>query len=542
MKLSSTISHRQTDHNKYLMRDLINLFDNLIHESVGLARRKPGEQFRNSSGDVIVFQGLYFFPEKGNYKDETSLADGLELACRDLGILPSQVYWTNRANARMLAFGIAHFTDLTNKDYYLGRYLATINANRNANSFPHEAIPGGFVYQSAVGLKERSGYKPSDILTDFENQTPETIYQQIVAKFGQDSDLARATQAFMISDSFPLVIDKGDINFTAFRDYFCEMWQPMALVLGKAVNGNAGEAAEIFFGPGQDFSDCTINFNKNAIGGLYDSLLVNSQGKQIKISSKGADGASASSTNLMKSLKKLESTPNGKKIIDKYDQEIAILDLINRVDARNGPLDLAVMFDLITPEEKSQVLSLKNYSSQDQIIGKKILSTKLQSWYKEKSAKDLSKIVPLDHMIAAIAFKAADYVNKNTKFGNAASDILNQSALIQMYTTATESEETITVKSFNAVYPSKTITGVLLDPTKVYYSTGNNGKYTFTILKNGAKAEDVTLATVKVNTVPDARQPGGVVPEPEIRSDIRASDTVKQAPRSDKSIYGRRRR
>jgi hypothetical protein len=96
------------------MRDLINLFDNLIHESVGLARRKPGEQFRNSSGDVIVFQGLYFFPEKGNYKDETSLADGLELACRDLGILPSQVYWTNRANARMLAFGIAHFTDLTN--------------------------------------------------------------------------------------------------------------------------------------------------------------------------------------------------------------------------------------------------------------------------------------------------------------------------------------------------------------------------------------------------------------------------------------------
>jgi hypothetical protein len=42
------------------------------------------------------------------------------------------------------------------------------------------------------------------------------------------------------------------------------------------------------------------------------------------------------------------------------------------------------------------------------------------------------------------------------------------------------------------VYPSETITGVLLDASKVYYSTGGKGNYTFTILKNGAKESDVS--------------------------------------------------
>ena len=43
----------------------------------------------------------------------------------------------------------------------------------------------------------------------------------------------------------------------------------------------------------------------------------------------------------------------------------------------------------------------------------------------------------------------------------------------------------------SAVYPSQTVTGVLLDASKVYFSTGGKGNYTFTILKNGAKPSDV---------------------------------------------------
>jgi hypothetical protein len=524
------------------MRDIIDKINSLLTEGVGLARRKPGEQFKNSQGDTVVFQGLYFYPDRGNFQDNKNLVDGLEKAYSDFGILPSQVHWTNQPNARMLAFGIAHFTDLNNKDYYLGRYFQNISANRNDNNFPHDAIPGGFVYQSSTGVKEKSGYKPSEVLTEFKNQTPSTIYQQIVDKFGVDSELARATQAFIAAENFPLVINKGDINFTAFRDYFCEMWQPMALVLNKPINGNANDAAEIFFGPGQDYSDCTISFNNNTIGGLYDSILINTAGQQIKLSSKGKDGASASVANLERSVRELEKTPEGAKILKKYDQEMAILDLIKRVDARNGPLDLAIMFDLITPEEKNQILGLKNLSGQDKILGQNLLSKKLEKWFQERSFKDVNKMVPLDHMIAAVAYRTADYVNKNTRFSQAAAEILNNSAVVQIYTNAKESNDTITVQGFTAVYPSATFTGVLLDPTKVYYSTGNNGKYTFTILKNGADLKDVQFNVIQTDSLPDPVTPGAVIDRPEKRSDIRASDSVKQTPRSDRSIYGRSRR
>ena len=107
--------------------------------------------------------------------------------------------------------------------------------------------------------------------------------------------------------------------------------------LGKKVKGNAEEAADIFFGGG-GYSDCTISFNTNTIGGLYDSLLVNPEGKQIKLSSKGKDGASASVTNLQKAVEELKIAPAGKKLLAKYADEIDILNIIQK----NGTLVLQI--------------------------------------------------------------------------------------------------------------------------------------------------------------------------------------------------------
>jgi hypothetical protein len=107
--------------------------------------------------------------------------------------------------------------------------------------------------------------------------------------------------------------------------------------------------------------------------------------------------------------------------------------------------------------------------------------------YEGRKARDMSRIIPIEHMISAIAYKVADYVNKNTRFGEAASTILNNSALVQMYTDTADNKETITVTKLTAVYPSQTVTGVLLDASKAYMSTQGKGNFTFEILKNGAK-------------------------------------------------------
>jgi hypothetical protein len=275
------------------------------------------------------------------------------------------------------------------------------------------------------------------------------------------------------------------MNVNAFRDYFCEMLQPIALVKGMPVKGNAQEAAEIFFGSGRDYSDCIISFNEGVSGGLYDSLLVNSEGKQIKLSSKGKSGANASVVNLLRCITELQVAPKGKLLLAKHTTAVDILKTIDDSGHFGAPIELAASYGIIDKDDGQKVMSLRNLGPEDKIDWGK--HKKLEQLYNGRSAKDKSRIIPIEHMIAAIAYKVADHVNETTNFSQAASDILNHSALVQMYTEANESGEYIIISGFTAVYPSETVTGVLLDASKAYMSTQGKGNFTFHILKHGEK-------------------------------------------------------
>ena len=126
--------------------------------------------------------------------------------------------------------------------------------------------------------------------------------------------------------------------------------------------------------------------------------------------------------------------------------------------------------------------------------------------YTQRKARDPGRIIPIEHMISAIAYPVADYINQNTNFGRAASSILNNAALVQMYTHTTTKNNTITITKLEAKYPGEAVTGVVLDASKVYFSTGGKGNYTFTILKNGAKETDVNPMA---DTESDTDQPSG---------------------------------
>lgn len=462
------------------MRDLLNII-----EGVGLTNRKPGEKFKNHVDDVVSYQNMEFYPESGAYADPGELVGAKVAAVDETG---RNVHWVNTPNATTRGFMIATFTGEDGKEYYLGKWVKAINPNKALNNFAHNEIPGGFKFQSKAGQKENSGLKPSEWLTQFQDNTPQTILDQCIAKFGQGSAEANALSTFINSD-IPVEVARGNMNPGAFRDYFAEVLQPIALVLGKKVSGNAAEAATIFFGPGSDYSDCTISFNNNTIGGLYDSLLVNPQGKQIKLSSKGKDGANASVTNLIKSVQELDAAPAGKKLRQTYAKEIAMLESINKLGHFGAPIAIAEEYGIIGKGDGALVMQLKNLGPDDEVSG--VLNKRLQALYDGRKAKDMGRIIPIEHMIAAIAYKVADYVNENTRFGEAASAILNNAALVQMYTNTSDTKDTITITKLEAVYPSQTVTGVLLDATKAYMSTQGKGNFTFKILKNGAKPQDV---------------------------------------------------
>ncbi len=465
---------------KMLLRHLVETRVEALIEGRGLAARTPGEKFKNAQGDVITFQSLDFFPERGQYNSAEEMQAAIDAETKS-----KNIHWTNKPNTGTLAFAIAKFThDADDSEYFLGRYYKTISANRVQNDWQHDAIPGGFKYQSKLGQKENTGYKPSEILTQFKSNTVDTISRQIIEKFGQGSDEVVALNAFLAAHTFPVKFPKGSINMNAFRDYFCEMLQPMALVMGKQIKGNAGEAAEIFFGSG-GYDDCVISFNEGVTGGLYDSLLVNSQGKQIKLSSKGGSGASASVVNLLRSIEELKKAPKGTVLLQKHKEVVEILKDIDTLGHFGAPIKLAIDRGIIDASDKSFVMQLKGVGPQDDIDWTG--HPKLKALYEGRKARNMDLIIPIEHMISAIAYKVADAVNSDPKFGKAASDILNHSALVQMYTTTSETKDTISIDSFTAVYPSETVTGVLLDASKAYMSTQGKGNFTFKILKNGEK-------------------------------------------------------
>ena len=467
------------------MRDLINI---IVSESVGLANRRPGDLWQNDQGDQVVFQSLTFYPEVGSYDTPDEMQQALQSMAGELGIDIGAMAWANQPRGAA-AFAIAHFKDANDaaRDYYVGRYFRNISPNRNENNFSND-LPGGFRLQTKSAKKERAGYKPTDVLTRLDDLTPDDIVEQIKSKFGEGSDEARAIDMFVSGDPKD-PIPLGNMNFEAFTNYFCEMLQPMALVLGKSVKGNARDAESKFFGS-QGFSTCTISFGGSKIGGLTDSSLTNPDGRTIGISTKAKSGAKASAKNLDDKVKEMSADEDGRKLLGKYQEEVGILSMIVDGGYIDGPLNLAVNYGMIDAEEKAQVKSLRKLGPQE-IIGTGLISKKLEKFYSERKAADPSTIIPFYHMLAAIAYPLADYINENTNFGEAASTILNFGAFMQAYTNATKRGDDMVLNEFTYEYPSTAVTNVLLSAHKTYYSTGNKGNFTFKIMKNGATEEEV---------------------------------------------------
>lgn len=527
-----------------MMRDILNIIDNItpLTEGVGLANRRPGEKFKNHVGDIVTFQGVEFYPESGKVD---SAGDLVQLKVDAVDSKGLNVHWINQPTSSTGGFMIASFTGEDGNPYYLGKWVKEISPNKAQNNFAHNDIPGGFKFQSKAGQKENSGLKPSEWLTQFQNNTPQTILDQAVAKFGEDSSEANALRTFIQGD-IPVEVAKGNMNPGAFRDYFAEVLQPIALVLGKKVSGNAADAANIFFGPGAGYADCTISFNNNTIGGLYDSLLVNPEGKQIKLSSKGKDGANASVTNLIKSVQELDKVPAGAKLRKTYAKEIDMLENINKLGHFGAPIAIAEEYGIIGPGDGALVMQLKNLGPNDDVST--VLNKQLLALYNQRKAKDMGRIIPIEHMIAAIAYRVADYVNENTRFGEAASTILNNAALVQMYTDTKDTADTITVTKLTAVYPSQTVTGVLLDATKAYMSTQGKGNFTFKILKNGAAPDDVNdidgVDSLETEPSVDTSNPDELDTATQKRSGVtaRAGGAAPEKLGTDKSLGRKRQR
>ena len=196
------------------MRDILNLLDSLT-ESRGLSGRAPGAIYKrgDTPEDQIVFQNLTFYPKVGQYatKEETQAA--FDKVQKQLGHPIEKVNAPSNTNK---AFAIATF-DTAVGTRYLAKFAQNIKPVHDSNKFfQTDDIPGGFSQADARGSKEKVGYKPNQVLTEFKSQTPESVLAQIQTKFGADSDEYNAAVIITSATSFPVSVPSGKMGFAGF--------------------------------------------------------------------------------------------------------------------------------------------------------------------------------------------------------------------------------------------------------------------------------------------------------------------------------------
>lgn len=477
------------------MRNYINLLESIaLNEARGMGARKKGDKFSNGK-ETVTFEAVGIYPEGGG-KFATPEERDAAVAKFEQAISPYKIEWINRPAPAMLAFGIIIFIREDGTPMYVGNYFRDVKPNIAQNQFGNQT-PGGHKLATKVAAKENAGMKPSDVLENYSNLTPNDVVAQITAKFGADSYQAKAATTVLKTKGprFPIVVEQGDMDPSAFSNYFCEMLQPIAMINGT-FTGTGQACADTFFGPG-GFAGATITFNEGVSGELADSLLIK-DGKTIKISTKAGKGAMASSKNLNDCMKEISQTPGGKEMLSQYKQAIDVLNIIATRTGINGVIELALKYNVLSQQDVAELEKYKNVTLSDVVTpdgSVRIQNPKLAQLWKGRQSTTSDKIIPYFHLIAATAAAVCNAVNadKATQFSNAACDILNHSALVQVYTKSSAKNGQILINDFYSVWPSKTANVVKLESAKSFSSTNGNGRLVFSI-NGGVPAEDATVS------------------------------------------------
>lgn len=478
------------------MRNFLNLVDSILLESRGLGARRTGEEFISSSNPEykIFFDNVTFYPEGGTQYPsyEVMVIDLQKIVNNYRGTINLIKNFTDRDRA----FGIAEFVTPDNQKIAWVKPFKDVKLDKTLNDWNNQTGIPGFRYNSKAAAKTQAGLTPQDILTTKQSDlNAKEIVEQITAKLGANNPLVLLAQSVANAQPFPIYITKPqDIGFTGFRDYFCELLHPIALQTGQ-YKGNAGEAADRFLGAG-GFAQCSINFGNDKTEGLSDSKLISPDGRTIKVSSKGAGGAEASARNILDSVEELQKT--NPSLARKHKETIEIIQLIIRGGQAGAPLDLGIKFNIIDDKDAESIREFKNQAPTTLASVKDLkISKRLKALILERSTNNPDNVNLFFHSIAAVAHKVAGYVNEKTNFSQSASEILNNAALVQVYTQAREEQDRWILEGFDTKWPSDTTTGVKFSAGKTYYSTGIKGNFTFKILRNGAT--DITDSSSAIN-------------------------------------------
>jgi hypothetical protein len=512
-------------------------FIEIVTESIGLANRKSGEKFVDPEGNEITFMQVDFYPpEGGTYPDEATTQQVIDTIQTQLGVQLTPTNWY-RAN-QTKAFGVAQFRDDSGNLLAFIKYFRDVAVNPTQNAWDNQTGIPGYRYAGKAAAKTQAEATPQDILTQLDDLTPAAILAQVSEKF-PNSSLVTVTEHLVNGGALPFTFSApAEMDLATFQDYFCELLQPIALQTGQ-YDGEADKVEQTFLGDG-GFAACTINFGKTKTEGLSDSIMIGPDGKLVKVSTKGGNGAAASSKNILDAYKDLQQTKQGLKILKTVDDTIELINTIVQSGQANAPLVLGIRYNIINEDDAEFIRSLKKFrpipieSLKDISVFGKDASKKLIKLANSRETKNPQAVDFYHHLIAAIAHRVAEHVNEHTSFKKDAALILNHSALVQVYSKVTFQGKQWTLQKFGSKWPGSAVSEIALDAGKNYMSTQIKGNFTFVVdpPKKGTKDSGSAVSTSKVKLKdPGASMSADKVTRPGRKAVSRDKDTTPRQKR-----------
>ena len=450
-------------------------FEHILTEAKGLFGRIPGDKFVHTDGREAEFQRIDFYPdpdqaqfESPEQRDETIKNYETEIQ--------TKIEWVNRPTSASLAFAVAVLNNREGGVILWGRYLQKTKHDM-LGTWSNKEVPTGWELATKGAKKLQAGYDPQNLIKT-ENVFMTTA--QVIDTVGKNAptevasiftDVLYGLATGQPRTKFPGMADQME----ALRDYFGEIMQPLALE-GGVIKGQAEDARRVL-ADGADWSSCKMMWPMSMNAALCDSFLIAPNGQEIGISSKGGAGAKASAKNLHDAYLKAEKEGNTE-LIESAKYAITIVKVIAENTAKDGPIELGKLLKIpgVDDQLSAEVTNYINTGKRD-FDGISQASANLLSGFKVNN--DVKGFNTGYAIMAAVAKTVAKEINKNPEFTKGALALLNQSSIIQVYTSMVKQGDDAVLKDFRAVYPPNFEGQILVDGGKNYYSSRIQGKLAF---------------------------------------------------------------
>lgn len=441
-----------------------------ISEAKGLFGRKIGDKFKNDNGVEAEFQGIEVFPSQKANSGYQTLEKAQAAAEKMEASLNGDIEWVNAPTQAARSFAIATLKGIDNKTYYWGRWYGPVPGVLTG-TWPNTKVPPGWKLQTRAALKSRSGMSPQDLIkTEKFFPSADSIIKTVAKNGAEPAIIEGLTMA--AAGKMPIFKDMKDRE-PEVRDFLGEIVQPIAIMSGL-VKGDIDKARQEILGV--PFADCQVNWPQSRSHNLVDSIFTNpSTGATLGISTKGNKGANASVNNIYAAIVKAQNQKNTK-LLKAHPTTVKIVTDLATKTSIKGPIEMAVEYRLITKRLANEILDLIRITK----VNTRGLSPEAKNLFSMYGSRSSSPGFNIGYVLVSNTAKMlAEKINNDPNFGKGCLAFLNQSSIVQIYTTTGINGNDVIFNGFRSVYPPNFSGTILVDAGKNYTSTDIKGKMTF---------------------------------------------------------------